>query len=102
MNGYIHCSNTRARTFNRIRINADGVVTEAAQVIQAGLTTINDLVFNSAGDAYCAWGAANVLSKASTANGKTTTPVGHINDAYLAAQELHSSDARLSTVRRST
>ena len=83
MNGHLYYSNTEYGTFNRIRIDADGVATGAAEVLQSGSTPIDNFVFDNAGDGYCAQDVANVLSKV-PANGTVTALVGNINDTYLA------------------
>ncbi|MCJ1431035.1 hypothetical protein MMC27_000385 [Xylographa pallens] len=82
-NGFLYFTNTQAGTFNRVPIKADGTAIGAAEVVQTGLITADDFIFDLAGDAYIAQDVANVLTKVS-AKGQVSTIVGSFNNSYLA------------------
>ncbi|MCJ1396358.1 hypothetical protein MMC18_009248 [Xylographa bjoerkii] len=82
-NGFLYFTNTQAGTFSRIPINADGTPTGPAKVVQTGLITADDFIFDMAGDAYIAQDAANVLTEVS-AMGQVRILVGSFNNSYLA------------------
>ena len=82
-NGFLFFTNTQAGTFSRVSIDANGAAIGAAEVVQTGLITADDFIFDMAGDAYIAQDAANVLTKVS-AGGQVSTVVSSFNNSYLA------------------
>jgi len=81
--GFLYFTNTQAGYFCRIPIDKDGVSAGPLQILQIGLITADDFIFDQARDAYIAQDAANVLTEVSAAGGARTLVSG-LDDTHLA------------------